>query len=114
MTLPDVAFLRHMLDAIDRVAEAVSQTTLERFKADWMIQDVILRELQIVGEAAGRVTKEVVADHPEIPWAEITGLRHKLVHDYFVVDLDVVWETAVADVPAVRPLIQRVLEAVDG
>ena len=107
MPLPDVVFLRHMLDAIDRVGDAVSRTTDDHFKADWVIQDAIIRELQIVGEAAGRVTRELAGSHPEIPWTEITGLRHKLVHDYFVVDLDVVWETATVDVPAVRSHIAK-------
>ena len=51
----------------------------------------------------------MVVSHPEIPWTEITGLRHKLVHDYFVVDLDVVWQTATVDVPAVRPQIAKLV-----
>ncbi|MCG6955020.1 MAG: DUF86 domain-containing protein [Gemmatimonadetes bacterium] len=112
MTPPDILFLRHMLDAIDRIGEVVSRTTVERFKADWVIQDATIRELQIPGEAAGRVTREVAESHPEVPWAEITGLRHKLVHDYFVVDLDVVWQTATVDVPAVRSLIAQLVAEV--
>ncbi len=107
MPLPDVVFLRHMLDAIDRVADVVSRTTVDHFMADWVTQDAIIRELQILGEAAGRVTRELARSHPEIPWTEITGLRHKLVHDYFVVDLNVVWQTATVDVPAVRPHIAK-------
>jgi uncharacterized protein with HEPN domain len=114
MTQPDVAFLRHMLDAIDRIDEAVSQSSLEDFKQNWVIQDAIIRELQIVGEAAGRVSKQLVTSHPEFPWREITGLRHKLVHDYFVVDLEVVWRTATADIPAVRPGIVTLLDEVTG
>jgi len=110
MTLRDEAYVRHMLDAIDRVAEAVSRTTLSDFEKDWVIQDAIIRELQIVGEAAGRITRELTTSRPEIPWAEITGLRHKLVHDYFVVDLRIVWQTATEDVPLVRPLIAALLD----
>ena len=48
---------------------------------------------------------EVTSQHTEIPWREITGLRHKLIHDYFVVALDVVWDTATVDVPEIRPLL---------
>ena len=110
MTLRDEAYVRHMLDAIDRVAGAVSRTTLSDFEKDWVIQDAIIRELQIVGEAAGRITRELTTSRPEIPWAEITGLRHKLVHDYFVVDLRIVWQTATEDVPLVRPLIAALLD----
>jgi uncharacterized protein with HEPN domain len=110
MMLRDEAYLRHMLDAIDRVAEAVSRTTLRDFEKDWVIQDAIIRELQILGEAAGRITRELTTSRPEIPWAEITGVRHKLVHDYFVVDLRMVWQTATEDVPLVRPLIAKLLD----
>jgi uncharacterized protein with HEPN domain len=52
----------------------------------------------------------LTTSRPEIPWAEITGLRHKLVHDYFVVDLRIVWQTATEDVPLVRPLIAKLLD----
>jgi uncharacterized protein with HEPN domain len=110
MTRNDAVFLRHMLDAIDRVVEATSRTTLEQFQRDWIVQDAIIRELQVLGEAAGRVAKELADRNPEIPWKEITGLRHKLVHDYFVVDLEVVWATATVDVPTVRSSVQTLLD----
>ena len=110
MPLRDEAYLRHMLNAVDRVAEAVSRTTRAEFERDWVIQDAIIHELQILGEAAGRISRELTNSHPDIPWAEITGLRHKLVHDYFVVDLAIVWETATKDVPVVRPRIVQLLD----
>jgi uncharacterized protein with HEPN domain len=109
MTLPDALFLRHMLDAIDRVIEATRRATLEEFHRDWMIQDAIVHELQILGEAAGRVSSDVTEAHPEIPWRQVTGLRHKIVHDYFVIDLGVVWDTATIDVPAIRPIVEALL-----
>ncbi len=97
MTQPDAVYLRHMLDAIERVMEATERVTREDFNGEWMIQDAIVHELQILGEAAGRVP-----------------LRHKIVHDYFSVDLDVVWDTAVLDVPAIRPVVEALMSKVDG
>lgn len=114
MTLRDGAYLSHMIDAMDRVAELVARTTVEAFQQDWVVQDALIRELQVLGEAAGRVSRELTKTHPQIPWAEITGLRHKLVHDYFVVDLGVVWLTATEDVPHVRPLVAALLDTVSG
>ncbi len=105
MTPPDALFLRHMLEAVDRVMEVTAKTTKDQFLGDWIIQDALIRELEVLGEAAGRVAHEVTSQHTEIPWREITGLRHKLIHDYFVVALDVVWDTATVDVPEIRPLL---------
>jgi hypothetical protein len=96
-----------MLAAIDRIVELTGRTDRETFDGDWVVQDAVIRELEIVGEAAGRLSKSFVSDHPEIPWKEITGIRHRLIHDYFGVDLAIVWETATVNVPGVTPLLKR-------
>lgn len=108
MPQPDAVFIRHMLAGIDRIAELVSRTDRDTFNRDWVIQDAIIRELEIVGEAAGRVSVDLVRVHPEIPWREITGMRHKLIHDYFFVDLDIVWRTATANLPEIAPLLRSI------
>jgi uncharacterized protein with HEPN domain len=99
-----------MLAAIDRVVEATGRVTLDEFNGDWVIQDAIVHELQVLGEAAGRVSRDFTDRHPEIPWRKVTGLRHKIVHDYFAIDLQVVWDTATLDVPAIRPIVQTLYE----
>jgi uncharacterized protein with HEPN domain len=86
----DALYLRRMLAALDRVVEATGRVALDEFKRDWIIQDAIVHELQILGEAAGRISHEFTDQHPEIPWRKVTGLRHKIVHDYFFLDLKVV------------------------
>jgi uncharacterized protein with HEPN domain len=95
-----------MSAAIDRLADLVSRTDREAFDSDWVIQDALIRELEVLGEAAGRVSTEFTAAHPHIPWREITGLRHKLIHDYFVVDLGIVWRTATSNVPEIAHLVK--------
>jgi uncharacterized protein with HEPN domain len=114
MPLPDAAFFGHMLGAIDRLAALVARTDRSAFDRDWVVQDAVIRELEVLGEAAGRVSDTVVEAHPEIPWRAITGLRHKLIHDYFVVDLGIVWQTATVNVPAVAPLIRAAAAALDA
>ena len=114
MPQPDTLFLEHMLQAFNRIEELLARTTREQFDGDWVIQDALIRELEIVGEAAGRVTSDLARSHPEIPWKEITGLRHKLIHDYFTVDLGIVWKTATEEAAEVRPLIEKALEALRG
>jgi len=62
--------------------------------------------IQIIGEAATRVSREFTETHPEIPWAEITGMRHKVVHDYLGVDEDIVWQVATVDLPSLVAVLE--------
>jgi len=91
-----------MLGAIERLSELIARTDRKTFDADWVTQNAVIRELEVLGEAAGRVSADFVAAHPEVPWREITGIRHKLIHDYFGVDLNIVWSTATENVPGVE------------
>ena len=106
MPLPDRVYLGHMLEAIRRLEEYAARVTRDQFEDDPMIQDGFVRQITVLGEAAGKVSKAFVASHPEIPWPDITGIRHKLVHDYFTVDIDVVWDTATVSAPSLRPLLE--------
>lgn len=114
MPLPDVVYLRHMLDAIQRLEEYAVRTTREEFDEDPIIQDGFIRRITVLGEAAGKISKGFAASHPEIPWPDITGIRHKLVHDYFTVDIDVVWDTATISAPSLRPVVEAALRSEEG
>lgn len=109
MPLPDVVYLRHMLEAIQRLEEYAARTTREEFDEDPIIQDGFMRRITVLGEAAGKITKGFAASYPEIPWPDITGIRHKLVHDYFTVDIDVVWDTATVSAPSLKPMVEAAL-----
>ena len=111
MPLPDVVYLAHMLEAIKRLEEYAARIPREQFEEDPMIHDGFIRQITVLGEAEGKVSKEFAASHPEIPWPDVTGVRHKLVHDYFTVDIDVVWDTATVSAPNLRPLIEAALES---
>ena len=112
MAGPDALFLGHMLAAIDRITELAGRTGWEEFQRDWVVQDALIRELEVLGEAAGKVSAGFVQAHPEIPWQEMTGLRHKLIHHYFEIDLDIVWRTATINVAEVAPLITTAAKGV--
>ena len=111
MPLPDIVYLRHMLDSIQRLEEYAARVTRDQFDQDPLIQDAFVRQITVLGEAAGKISKGFAASHPSIPWPDITGIRHKLVHDYFTVDIDVVWDTATVSAPVLRPLVEAVLES---
>jgi uncharacterized protein with HEPN domain len=102
MTKSDSLFLSHMLRAIDRLVEIAAKTDFGDFESDWVIQNAVMRELEIVGEAAGRLSTTLTEANPDIPWRQVTALRHKLIHDYFEVDIDIVWQTADREYPGNR------------
>ena len=79
-----------------------------------MVQDAFIRELEVLGEAAGRLSSAFTAEHPEIPWREITGMRHKLIHDYFGVDLGVAWRTATVNVAEIAPAVRKAVSRLPG
>jgi uncharacterized protein with HEPN domain len=110
MASPDAFFLRHMIDALRRLEAYVTGTTREGSRENPVLQDAVLRQLTVLGEAAGKVSPAVTRSHPDIPWPDVTGIRHKLVHDYFVIDVDVVWTTATEDAPALQLLVEAALE----
>lgn len=106
----ETVYIRHMLDAIDRLEKYVANRSLEDLSTDWMRQDAIVRQLEILGEAAGRISRENCERAPEIPWALVTGMRHRLIHNYFEVNLELVFDTAVSRVPELRPPLEKLLE----
>ena len=109
----ETVYVRHMLDAIDRIAQYVSGKDKSDFWASELLQDGVIRQLEILGEAAGRVSRDTCAAHAGVPWPKITGLRHRLIHDYFEVDRNMVWLVATVDVPEVRSEIESVLRSLE-
>ncbi len=105
-TNPDRVFLGHMASAVARIAEFVGRVKRDQFDRDWTLQNALIRELEVLGEAAGKLSADIVGQNPEVPWKEMTGLRHKLIHDYFEVDLDIVWRTATVNVPEIAAFLR--------
>ena len=74
-----------------------------------MIQDAVIRQLEIIGEAATRVSPSLRLKHPEVPWPVVSGMRNKLIHDYFGVDIETVWFTTQNDLSTLKKHIQEIL-----
>jgi uncharacterized protein with HEPN domain len=94
-------YLQDMLGATEKVAAFVQGMTRGQFLEDEKTQFAVVRGLEIIGEAAKKIPDSVKVKHPQVPWREVAGMRDKLVHDYFGVNAEVVWRTAVEDVPRI-------------
>ncbi len=110
MKKDDTVFLKHILDAINLIEEYLKDKSYEEFKDNHMLQDAVIRELEIIGEAAKNLSKEFRNKHSDIPWRQIAGMSDKLIHGYFGVDLDAVWDTATIDIPSLKERLQEILK----
>jgi uncharacterized protein with HEPN domain len=87
--------------ALSRVLEYTRGKTLESFLDDQKTMDAVTRNLEIIGEAARQLDAEQHAAYPDVPWHQIIGLRHRIVHDYFGIDTQLIWEIASRDAPEI-------------
>ena len=106
----DRLYLGHTLEAVERIL-LYGQDGEERFRTGVRTQDAIVRNLQVLGGAAKKVSAETRDAHPEIPWKDIAGTRDRVVHDYFGVSLAIVWDVVVNHIP---PLQEKVRQALSG
>jgi uncharacterized protein with HEPN domain len=95
----DDAYLLDMLLAARKAVKFTQGVLLEQLENDEMLQFATLRALQIIGEAARRISPEFKETHPEIPWSAIVGMRHRLVHEYFRIRVQKVWDVVRDDLP---------------
>lgn len=107
----DNLYLQHILDACRQIERYTSAINEGRFKQEPLYQDAIIRQLEIIGEAVKRLSDAVRQEQATIPWRYIAGMRDKLIHHYFQVDLDQVWLTATGDIPVFRAQIEIIVQA---
>jgi len=104
----DGLYLRHIHEAIVRIQGFTSEGE-EAFRRDLKTQDAVIRNLQVIGEAAKKVSAETRAAHPDVPWKSMTGMRDRIVHDYFGVSLEIVWDVVANHLPPIRLQLQKLI-----
>ena len=102
----DDAYLLDMLLAGQKVLSFTQDVSWEQFQSDELVQNAVMRQIQIIGEAARKVSSECQQAHPEIPWQGIIGMRHRLVHEYFRIIPERVWDVVEKDIPELIRLIE--------
>ncbi len=109
----DADYLDHIQDAVAKVLRYTKGKSESDFLGDELIQDGVIRNLEIVGEAVSKLTSELKARHADVPWGDISGMRNRLIHGYVTVNLEIVWSTVVKVLPEFQrkvTAIQRLLD----
>ncbi len=98
---------------MERAEDYVRDMSFEAFSDDLRTSDAVIRCLEVIGEATKQIPEGVRARHPSIPWRAMAGMRDKIIHSYFNVDFEAVWLVTKEDIPALRPLLERVRASVE-
>lgn len=106
-------YLNDILQSIADIRDFIAGMSYDRFTADRKTIHAVVRSLEIIGEATKKIPQEIRLLHPDLPWSEIAAMRDKLIHEYFGVDLEIVWETAQNDLSPLESAIRKVLEKLD-
>ena len=101
--------LEHMLQAIERICRYTKGKNFEDFIADDMMYYAVVKNIEILGEASNMLTEEFRQAHPKTPWKQVNGMRNYIVHEYFQVDNNVVWDVITNDLPILEQQIKEYL-----
>lgn len=110
MSKNDVTYINHILDTITNIETSVKGLSKEEFQNNKDISDACVRRLEIIGEAVKNISKEIRARYPKVEWKKIARTRDMVIHSYFNVDLDIVWNIVKNDIPLLRRQILRIKE----
>ena len=105
-------YLNDILESITDIREFTAGMTKENFYADRKTIKAVVRSLEVIGEAAGKIPQQSRNTYPEVSWLEIIGMRNRLIHEYFGVDLDIVWQTIEEDLESLDKTVKRIVSEI--
>lgn len=103
-------FIMDILECIEKIESYISGVSYRKSMQDSKTKDAVVRNLEIIGEAADQIPKNIQQKYKEIPWSQIIGMRNRLIHGYFVVDYDIVWDIASKELPDLKKKIKKIWE----
>ena len=103
-------YLNDINEAIERIQGYVKDLTFEEFSKNMLVIDAVVRNFEIIGEATKHIPTEIKKDYPLIKWKEMAGMRDKLAHEYFGVNIEILWKTAKNRLPTLKPLVNELLK----
>lgn len=105
MQRDDSVYLKHIRDAIQKIHGYTKGVSVSSFRKHTIIQDAVIRQIEIIGEATKRLSDHIRTKNPDVLWQDIAGMRDKLIHEYFGVDIEKVWLTVQSDIPVLKKQI---------
>ncbi|MBI3118476.1 MAG: DUF86 domain-containing protein [Candidatus Hydrogenedentes bacterium] len=106
--------VRHMVDCAVQVLSFIEGRTRGDLDTDYPLQHLVIRNLEIIGEAASKISRGFRAEHPAVPWRDIVDMRNRLVHVYFDIDLDIIWATARELLPELLVQLRAIMRELDS
>ncbi|MBP9692870.1 MAG: DUF86 domain-containing protein [Alphaproteobacteria bacterium] len=100
--------LEDILDALRLVQQYIKDLDFQQFESDQRTKDAVIRNLEIIGEAARHIPNFIVQEYPNIPWRHIRDMRNILIHEYFGIDMDIIWQTLIHDLPFLQSQIEQI------
>ena len=113
MKKDDSVYLRHIMDALLQIERYTDGVTYEEFLSNSLLQDGVIRQLEVMGEAARNLSEDLRNEYPKIPWRQMISLRNRMIHAYFNVNLQIIWEIIQGDIPNLKQETKHVLEIFD-
>ena len=110
----DLAYLRHLLDSLEAVEEFSKNLKKEELFSNRLKQSAIIREMEVIGEAVKNLSSALKRKHSKTDWKRIAGTRDKLIHHYFGVDLNIIWDIIKQDLPPLKEEVKKILEEVSS
>jgi len=111
---PDKDLLDDILICMDKIQSYISGLSYDEFVVDSKTQDAVIRNIEIIGEATKKLSESIRNQHNKIPWKAIAGTRDRLIHGYFGVNIDIVWEIATQDIPKLSSEMKEIKNKLDG
>ncbi len=108
-----IDFFNDILESIKKIEQFTKGMNYNQFATDDKTSYAVIRALEIIGEAAKEIPKKIKEENQELPWKEMSGMRDKLIHVYFGVNREVVWETIEEDIPKLKPIIAQIIKEMD-
>ena len=106
-------YIKDILDSINDIESFIRGMSFEDFKRDRKTINAVVRSIEVIGEATKKIPKTLKDKHKEVPWKKMSGMRDKLIHEYFGVDVEILWKTTKDDIPPLKQLVQNILKSLE-